>query len=99
MQDVFPFRKPRRATAIALPSSSIRTTRNRMHQSKDEVNLRRLSQKHRELDERLTVLAGRRFLTEPEQFEESTLKKLKLKVKDEIESILAGRPDRTGRHG
>src|SRR5882762_4578946 len=73
--------------------------RNRMSRNKDDVNLSRLSQKHRELDERLAVLAGRRFLTETEQFEESTLKKLKLKVKDEIESLLASRPDRAGRHG
>jgi uncharacterized protein YdcH (DUF465 family) len=70
-----------------------------MTQNKDDVNLSRLSLKHRELDERLAVLAGRRFLTEPEQFEETTLKKLKLKVKDEIESILATRTERAGRHG
>lgn len=70
-----------------------------MNRSKDEVNLRRLSQKHRELDERLARLAGRRFPTEPEQREESTLKKLKLKVKDEIESILASRPELAGRRG
>jgi uncharacterized protein YdcH (DUF465 family) len=70
-----------------------------MSSNKDEVNLRRLSLKHRELDERLSVLAGRRFPTEPERLEESTLKKLKLKVKDEIESILAQRPELSGRHG
>jgi uncharacterized protein YdcH (DUF465 family) len=70
-----------------------------MSQNKVDVNLSRLSIKHRELDERLAVLAGRRFLTEPEQFEESTLKKLKLKVKDEIESILASRSQGSGRHG
>jgi uncharacterized protein YdcH (DUF465 family) len=70
-----------------------------MNPSKDEVNLRRLSQKHRELDERLAVLAGTRFPSEPEQFEEVTLKKQKLKIKDEMESILAHRPDLAGRHG
>jgi uncharacterized protein YdcH (DUF465 family) len=70
-----------------------------MSQNKDDVNLSRLSIKHRELDERLAVLAGRRFLTEHEQLEETTLKKLKLKVKDEIESILATRTERAGRHG
>ena len=67
--------------------------------SKDEMNLRRLSLKHRELDERLAVLGGTRFPTEPERLEESTLKKLKLKVKDEMESILSQRPDLVGRHG
>jgi len=70
-----------------------------MNPSKEEVNLRRLSLKHRELDMRLAALAGRRFPTEPEQFEEATLKKLKLKVKDEIESILAARPELAGRWG
>src|SRR5262245_13218334 len=34
--------------------------RNRMSQNKDELNLSRLSTKHRELDERLAVLASRR---------------------------------------
>jgi uncharacterized protein YdcH (DUF465 family) len=69
-----------------------------MSQNKDDVNLTRLSTKHRELDERLAALASRRFLTETEQFEESTLKKQKLKVKDEIEAILASRTERAGRH-
>lgn len=70
-----------------------------MSRSKDEDNLRRLSVKHAELDLRLSELAGRRFPTEPEQLEESTLKKQKLKVKDEIESILALRPELASRNG
>jgi uncharacterized protein YdcH (DUF465 family) len=70
-----------------------------MNSSKEETNLRRLSQKHRELDARLAVLAGMRFPTEQEQLEEATLKKLKLKTKDEMESILAQRPDLADRHG
>jgi uncharacterized protein YdcH (DUF465 family) len=73
--------------------------RNRMSSNKDEINLHRLSVKHRELGERLAILAGRRFPTESERLEESTLKKLKLKVKDEIESILARHPELSGRHG
>lgn len=73
--------------------------RSRMNRSKDEDNLRRLSVKHKELEERLTLLSGRRFPTEPEQLEESTLKKQKLKIKDEIESILALRPELAGRNG
>lgn len=70
-----------------------------MSASKDEANFHRLSVKHKELEERLAVLAGRRFPTEPERLEESTLKKLKLKVKDEMESILLERPELSGRHG
>ena len=70
-----------------------------MNPSKDEINLQRLSLKHKELEERLAVLAGRRFPTEPERLEESTLKKMKLKVKDEMEAILVQRPELAGRHG
>ena len=70
-----------------------------MKSSKDEVNLRRLSLKHRELEERLAQLAERRFPTDQEKLEESTLKKVKLKIKDEIEAILAGRPELAGRNG
>ena len=70
-----------------------------MNPSKDEANLRRLALKHRELEERLAVLANRRFLTEPEQLEETTLKKMKLKIKDEMESILLQRPELADRHG
>jgi len=70
-----------------------------MNTGKDESNLQRLSQRHRELDERLTVLAARRFPTESEQHEEATLKKQKLKIKDEIEAILAGKSKLSGRNG
>jgi uncharacterized protein YdcH (DUF465 family) len=70
-----------------------------MNPSKDEANLHRLTLKHRELEERLAVLASRRFPTEPEKLEESTLKKMKLKVKDEMESILLQRPELAGRNG
>jgi len=54
---------------------------------KPDVNLDRLARKHREYDERLEVLAGIRFPSEEERLEEATLKKLKLKVKDEMEAI------------
>lgn len=70
-----------------------------MNSSKDELNLQRLTQKHRELAERLEALAGRRFPTQAEQLEEATLKKQKLRVKDEMEAILAARPELSGRKG
>ena len=70
-----------------------------MDHGKDEANLRRLAQKHREYHERLVVLAGRRFPTALERLEEATLKKRKLKVKDEIESILSRRPELAGHEG
>ena len=70
-----------------------------MNETKDEVNLRRLADKHREYDERLAALQERRFLTESEQREEANLKKLKLKVKDEMEALLRPPPERAERHG
>ncbi|HZN54050.1 MAG TPA: DUF465 domain-containing protein [Candidatus Polarisedimenticolaceae bacterium] len=66
---------------------------------KPDANLERLARKHREYDERLEVLAGIRFPTEEERLEESTLKKLKLKVKDEMESILRHKAEPPARHG
>jgi uncharacterized protein YdcH (DUF465 family) len=66
---------------------------------KDQANLHRLSQKHEECEERLAELAARRFPTEEEQYEEATLKKLKLKIKDEMESIQRHAVPPAGRHG
>jgi uncharacterized protein YdcH (DUF465 family) len=70
-----------------------------MDVSKDQNNLRRLTQKHRDCEDRLAALAARRFPTEQEQYEEATLKKLKLKIKDEIESIHRQRIEPAGRPG
>jgi uncharacterized protein YdcH (DUF465 family) len=70
-----------------------------MDASKDENNLHRLVRKHRECEERLAELAGRRFPSGPEQLEEATLKKLKLKIKDEIESIQRRTDPYAGPHG
>ena len=49
---------------------------------------RQLATKHHDLDERLHNYAERHYLTEPEQVEEITLKKQKLQLKDQMESIL-----------
>lgn len=70
-----------------------------MDASKDDQNLRRLALKHRECEERLAALAAHRFPTEQEQYEEATLKKLKLKIKDEMESIHRHRAEPGGHHG
>jgi uncharacterized protein YdcH (DUF465 family) len=48
---------------------------------------RELSTRHHELDERLHELSSRHFLTEPEQVEESQIKKQKLRIKDRMEDI------------
>ena len=53
---------------------------------------RQLATRHHDLDEQihnLTALAAtRHYLTEPEQLEEVRLKKVKLALKDQMESIL-----------
>ena len=47
-----------------------------------------LRAKHHELDHRLHQLTTKHFLSEPEQVEEVTLKKRKLQLKDQMESML-----------
>jgi len=49
---------------------------------------RKLATQHHDLDEKIHSLASRQYLTEPEQIEESTLKKRKLHLKDQMEMIL-----------
>jgi len=49
---------------------------------------RDLATKHHQLDERLHELASRHFLTEPEQLEESQMKKQKLRLKDRMEELM-----------
>jgi uncharacterized protein len=49
---------------------------------------RQLATQHHDLDEKLHTLSTRHYLSEPEQLEEVTLKKRKLQLKDQMESIL-----------
>jgi uncharacterized protein YdcH (DUF465 family) len=64
-----------------------------------EVNeeFRRLATKHHELDDRLHELTTKHYLSDAEQFEEVTLKKKKLQLKDRMELII--RQYRTGVSG
>ena len=48
----------------------------------------RLAAQHHELDDRLKELTAKSYLSEPEQLEQSTLKKRKLQLKDRMEDIL-----------
>jgi uncharacterized protein YdcH (DUF465 family) len=54
---------------------------------KDE-EFHNLFARHHELEDRLHELTTRPYLSEPEQFEEVTLKKRKLQLKDRMEDIL-----------
>jgi len=55
-------------------------------ESNDEF--RQLATQHHDLDERIHSLATRQYLSEPEQLEEVTLKKRKLQLKDQMESMM-----------
>jgi hypothetical protein len=61
----------------------------RLLQSDDRF--RQLATQHHDLDEKIHYLATRPYLSEPEQLEEVTLKKKKLHLKDQMESILRHR--------
>ncbi|MGE0450771.1 MAG: YdcH family protein [Vicinamibacterales bacterium] len=47
-----------------------------------------LAAQHHELEDRLLQLVTKPHLTQPEQLEESTLKKRKLQLKDRMEAIV-----------
>jgi uncharacterized protein len=49
---------------------------------------RQLATQHHDLDARIHDLTARHYLSAPEQLEEVTLKKRKLHLKDQMESIL-----------
>jgi uncharacterized protein YdcH (DUF465 family) len=60
----------------------------------------RLATQHHDLDNRLSQLAAKHHLSEPEHFEEVTLKKQKLHLKDQMEDILRQRRrDSSGARG
>ena len=48
---------------------------------------RRLAEEHLQYSQRLDSLTAKRYLSEEEQVEEVRLKKLKLRLKDQMESI------------
>ncbi len=52
-----------------------------------DENFRKLAQEHSQYSQRLDLLTQKRYLTEDEKLEEVRLKKLKLRLKDQMESI------------
>jgi uncharacterized protein YdcH (DUF465 family) len=59
--------------------------RDQLLASNDEF--RRLAQEHSQYSQRLDNLSHKRYLSEDEKLEEVRLKKLKLRLKDQMESI------------
>lgn len=53
-------------------------------------NFRQLAEQHSQLDRRLHELTDKHYLSGTEQFEEITLKKRKLALKDRMEEIARG---------
>ncbi|HSL20693.1 MAG TPA: DUF465 domain-containing protein [Vicinamibacterales bacterium] len=53
-----------------------------------DEEFRTLARQHHELEERLQSLSSKSYLTNAEQLEETTLKKKKLHLKDQMEEIL-----------
>lgn len=63
-----------------------------MLESKDQLltnheEFRKLAQEHTQYSKRLESLTDKRYLTDDEKLEEVRLKKLKLRLKDQMESI------------
>jgi len=61
------------------------TPRDQLLANHDEF--RRLAREHTQYAQRLDSLTQKRFLTEDEKLEEVRLKKLKLRLKDQMETI------------
>ena len=67
------------------------SVREQLLASHDEF--RRLAQEHAQYSQRLDSLIEKRYLTEDEKVEEVRLKKLKLRLKDQME-VIAQRHDK-----
>jgi uncharacterized protein YdcH (DUF465 family) len=68
-----------------MSAAEAQEVKNLLLQSDDTY--RQLANRHQELDTRLHELSAKHYLSANEQFEEVTLKKRKLAVKDQMEEI------------
>ncbi|MFQ5789946.1 MAG: DUF465 domain-containing protein [Acidobacteriota bacterium] len=55
---------------------------------RENKEFQRLATKHQELEERLHLLMGKVFLSDEEKYEEVTLKKKKLVLKDKMADLI-----------
>jgi len=63
------------------------------HLLQTDLGFRQLVEQHQELDTRLNELSSLSYLSQPEQMEEVTLKKRKLRLKDQIQDIMRRNAD------
>ena len=68
-----------------MSAAEAQEVRNLLLQSNDQY--RQLAERHHQLDHRLHELTGKHYLSDSEQFEEVTIKKRKLALKDQMELI------------
>ena len=59
----------------------------RDHLLANHETFRKLAQEHTQYEQRLSSLTQKRYLTDDEKLEEVRLKKLKLRLKDQMEGI------------
>ena len=59
------------------------------HLMTNNENFRRLAEQHSDYARKLDALEAQPHLTDQEQLEETRLKKLKLRLKDQMEAIIA----------
>lgn len=72
------------------------TSRDQLLASHDEF--RKLAQEHSQYAQRLDSLTQKRYLTEDEKLEEVRLKKLKLRLKDQMELIERAYREQAAQH-
>jgi hypothetical protein len=61
-----------------------------------DQEFRELYAQHHELEDRLLQFSSKPYLSEQEQFDEVTIKKRKLQLKDRMEDIMRRRRDHVG---
>ena len=71
-----------------MESSVISEEQLKAHLMSTDDHFRQLVELHHSLDDQITAIEAKHYLTEQEQIEEARLKKLKLRTKDEMQSIL-----------